>query len=420
VNDTGVGMTAEQINMLFEEYSRSTEDTEFGMSITKRLVDMIKGEIFVESEPDKGSIFTVRLPQGVTDSGVFGKEFAENLQKFRTGSKMQIAREYMSYGSVLIVDDVETNLYVAKGLMLPYGLHIEVAISGFEAIEKIKEGKVYDIIFVDHTMPVMDGIETVKIIRNLGYSRPIIALTANAIADQSDIFLKNGFDDFVSKPIDTRLLDAVLNKYIRDRQPLEILGEIYNKKNNEAEAALSDQEDKIYSVFIRDAKKALAALVELEDIFKKQSVPEEGDIQKYIVNVHAMKSALTNIRKFKLSDFALKLERMAHKRDFAMIKEQTPKFLYDLRILTEKIEPKKDNVQDGVDEDMDFLRRKLIAIRTTCESYNKRGAKNALMELKQKNWSAATRKLLESISECLLYGDFDKAVDKVEKYLTVE
>jgi PAS domain S-box-containing protein len=229
VTDTGQGMTPEQLSRLFEEYTRfnteanrKTMGTGLGMAITKYLVRMMDGTISVESEPGKGSVFTVRLPQGTVDgSGVLDRELMENLKQFRLGKAEQmkkapqIIREYMPYGKILIVDDVQTNLYVTKGLLTPYGLTVETVRSGFEAIDKIKDGAVYDIIFMDHYMPEMDGIEATKKLRELGYTRPVVALTANALAGQAEMFMENGFDDFISKPIDIRQLNAALNKFVR-------------------------------------------------------------------------------------------------------------------------------------------------------------------------------------------------------------
>jgi PAS domain S-box-containing protein len=239
VKDTGQGMTQEQIQNLFDEYTRFnveanrvTEGTGLGMSITKHLLDLMGGSITVESEMGKGSTFTVHIPQGITGFGVLGEDVVENLRHFRFSSmaKMktaQIVREPMPYGSVLIVDDVGTNLYVAKGLMAPYELTIDTAESGFEAIEKIKDGKVYDIVFMDHMMPEMDGVETTKKLRAIGYNQPIVALTANAVMGQAEMFLSNGFDDFISKPIDIRQLNAILNKMIRNKQSNNDIG-VYN------------------------------------------------------------------------------------------------------------------------------------------------------------------------------------------------
>jgi CheY-like chemotaxis protein len=110
---------------------------------------------------------------------------------------------------------------VARGLLGPYGLSISTALSGYAAIDLIKSGKTFDVIFMDHFMPKMDGMETVKIIRSLGYTLPIVALTANALAGQAELFLENGFDDFISKPIDIRQMNSTLNKLVRDRYPAE-------------------------------------------------------------------------------------------------------------------------------------------------------------------------------------------------------
>ncbi len=237
VKDTGQGMTKQQIDKLFDEYTRFQaetarviEGTGLGMAITQRLVYLMNGEIRVGSEPGRGSLFVVGLPQGIVDAGVLGKEVAENLRTFQLGhiaqrKRMQLTRDYMPYGKVLIVDDVETNIYVAAGLMKLYGLQTETAASGLEAIEKIKDGNTYDIVFMDHMMPVMDGMETTKYLRKLGYTAPIVALTANAVAKQAKLFLQNGFDDFIAKPIDIRQLDTVLNRLVRDKQPPEVIAE---------------------------------------------------------------------------------------------------------------------------------------------------------------------------------------------------
>ena len=235
VSDTGQGMMGEQIDKLFNEYTRfnmeanrTIEGTGLGMSITRNLIQMMKGEISVRSEINKGSVFTVRLPQGRSGSGVLGRELAENLEKFRvSGAKhlkwAQVIFEPMPYGKILVVDDVESNLYVAKGLMAPYRLTIDTAMSGYKAIEMIKGGSVYDVVFMDHMMPEIDGIEAVKKIRELGYTQPIVALTANAVVGQSDVFMANGFDGFISKPIDVRQLNMMLKKFVRDKQPPEVI-----------------------------------------------------------------------------------------------------------------------------------------------------------------------------------------------------
>jgi len=376
----------------------------------------MNGNIDVESAPGVGSVFTVRLPQKKEDCEILGKDVAENLAQFRTGSRAQmkrarLKREPMPYGSVLIVDDVETNIYVAKGLLAPYGLKIDSADSGFAAIDKIKSGREYDIIFMDHMMPEMDGIEAVKIIRELGYTPPIVALTANAVAGQADIFLGNGFDDFISKPIDIRRMNLVLNKLIRDKQTPEVIEKARQnaKKSAPAEAPVNEQ---IIGIFLRDAAKALAAL---EEISEKNNYNDKDDLRTYIINVHGIKTALANIGKPELSAVALKLEAAAREDRPNILLNETPAFLKSLRTLMAKLTPEsEDEAENLSNEDEEFLREKLLLIKNACENYDESAAEKALEELRTKTWTHQVNTLLSEIAEHLLHSDFEEAFKKAE------
>ena len=435
VSDTGQGMSEEQVKELFDEYSRfnkeanrSTEGTGLGMSITRNLVRLMDGEILIKSEPGVGSTFTVRLPQRAGSPNVLGKEMAENLRQFRSSSRaqmkrVQITRDLMPYGSVLIVDDVETNIYVARGILTPYGLKIDSADSGYEAIEKIKNGNVYDIVFMDHMMPGMDGIEATRTIREMGYDHSIVALTANAVAGQADIFLGNGFDDFISKPIDIRQLNAVLNKLIRDKQPPEVI----EAARQQAEAAAEQTSDgspqadenlRFAEVFVRDACKSLAVL---DSIMEKNGPPNEDDVRAYVIHVHGLKSALANIGQMELSAVALKLEMIARDGNTEVISTETPAFLNSLRTLVDRLMPKEDTSGDELtEEDVTFLREKLLAVKEASEVYNKRDAKDLMTELKEKKWLKPTKDLLDAISEHLLHSDFDEVVTAIDIFIRTE
>ncbi|MDR3146750.1 MAG: response regulator, partial [Treponema sp.] len=235
ITDTGRGIRKENMGKLFSAYTqfetaanRSAQGTGLGLSITKGLVEHMGGTIAVESEYGKGSAFKVQIPQQARGETIIGKETAESLRSFQfhdSGRKrgVNFIRHEMPYGKVLVVDDIEINLDVMTGILMPYHLQVDTALSGKEAIEKIKAGEPrYDLIFMDHMMPEMDGIEATRIIRGIDsdYARnaPIIALTANAIAGNREMFLVNGFNDFISKPIDIKMLDAVLNHWIKDKQ----------------------------------------------------------------------------------------------------------------------------------------------------------------------------------------------------------
>jgi len=357
VRDTGQGISQEHIGRLFEEYMRFNSDanrtitgTGLGLNITKRLLDLMDGEISVDSHLGSGSIFTVRLPQKRYGEAVCGAENARRLRDFdfhntTITKKMQIVHDYMPYGSVLVVDDVKSNLFVAKGLLAPYGLQIETIESGIKAVEKIKGGNVYDIIFMDHMMPVMNGIEATKIMRGMGYDRPIVALTANALVGQAEMFLQNGFNAFITKPIDTRKLNAVLKDFIRDKKPPETVDAArreWLKSDVKGKEGLMESKRKLSELeecFLDDAREAINVL---EGLCAKIDTLNDKDIELFEVTAHGVKSALANINQTGLSETALRLEQAAIEKKLAVIAEKTPSFLNALRSLIAELGSAKD------------------------------------------------------------------------------
>jgi len=229
IRDTGQGMNKDQIEKLFDEYARFNQEANkmiegvgLGMSITRSLVYLMGGEIQVESQIGKGSVFIIRLPQKSNGAPLLGKEAAQRLcrlQVQKTNLKKMPRLGFETYNErVLIVDDNETNIYVAQRMLSFYKLQIDTAASGVESIEKVKKNK-YDIVFMDHMMPEMDGIEAVKEIRKLGgeYEKlPIIALSANAVYGMKELFLESGFNGFISKPIIINELEKILKEFLFD------------------------------------------------------------------------------------------------------------------------------------------------------------------------------------------------------------
>jgi len=416
VSDTGQGMTKEQVDHLFDEYSRfnmelnrTIEGTGLGMSITKRLVEMMDGKIIVESEPGKGSVFTVRVAQTLTGSEALGKELAENLQSLRFSGESQLkeiqkVREYMPYGSVLVVDDVETNLTVAMGLMAPYGLKIELLASGIEALERIKEGNVYDVVFMDHMMPEMDGIETTKKIRETGYTKPIIALTANAVAGQANMFLETGFDDFISKPIDIRQLNKVLKTWIRDKAPPEVVEKAKQEQGTDKDVIPQTKID-LLSVFAKDTKKILPII---ESTLESIAKTTEEDLRGFTIKIHAMKSALANINEKEASNLAAELEKAGKEQNRNKIEAETPAFLAKLKDIIENIDLKADTGADA-DENPAYLQEQLQIISVACEVYDVETIEAALEDLKKMRWTKETRAIIDKISEYILFSDFEAA-----------
>jgi CheY-like chemotaxis protein len=188
---------------------------------------MMGGSIAMESEYGKGSCFTAEIVQGIEDIEPIGEEIAKNLRSFRyvPESEDDTARPWIpgNFGtdrSVLVVDDVPENLIVAQGLLAPYGFRVDTAVSGRQAIERVKNNN-YDLIFMDHMMPEMDGVETAASIRLLSEPPkrvPIVAMTANALRGMKEFYLEHGFDDYLSKPLNPRVLDQVIREQMRNEE----------------------------------------------------------------------------------------------------------------------------------------------------------------------------------------------------------
>jgi len=293
--------------------------------------------------------------------------------------------------------------------MAPYGISVDTAASGFEAIEKIRNGSSYDIIFMDHMMPRMDGIEATKIIRDLGYKNPIVALTANALAGQAEIFLKNGFDDYISKPIDIRQLNSALNKLIRDKQPEEVIKEARRQKNHLYAAGKHNiaVEPQLAEYFRRDAKKAIRIL----SMIYENNCRREADVSAYIINIHSMKSALANVGENGLSEEAAQLEQIGRDNNVELILSSLPAFLEKLNKVVDKFDTDEEDAAGSADEqtiDLAVFKEKLKAIQDACASYDKKAAKTALSELKQMHYRVA-KEQLSLIDEHLLHSEFDEA-----------
>jgi len=454
VVDSGQGMTEEQIEKLFDEYSRFNEDvnrnaegTGLGMSIARKLIRLMNGEIKVESKPGLGSSFSVRLPQGKFDDTELGSEAAENLRQFRTHSRafmkrVQLSREPMPYGKILVVDDVEANIYVAKGLLMPYQLKVDSANSGFEAINNVRNGGIYDIIFMDHMMPEMDGIEAVKHIRESGYTEPIVALTANAIAGQAEIFLKSGFDDFISKPIDIRQLNTILNKYVRDKQSAEVIDNARIHYQDKTKPDTPSETDPVKSYLLNeiieglDIQKGLnkfdndvyfylrvlrAYTSSIHSAFDIINNPGEDNLVNYRINVHGIKGTSLDICAAETGAAAKQLEDAASSGDLEFIKKNNPGFIKNITEFVSKIEnmlaaldalnqkPKKDK------PDKEMLKRLLDA----CVKYDMDEADAAMEEMEKYQYSADDG-LVSWLRENIDIVNFDEAAGKINSLFETE
>lgn len=217
VEDTGIGIKRDKIDKLFDKFERLDEDrnttiegTGLGLAITKRLVQLMHGELVVQSIYGKGSKFTVSIDQKIAPSDV---KLDETLELNRE----ELTKDNNINGkSVLVVDDNKLNIKVATRLLEDYGITVDSCTSGAECLEKIKSIK-YDLIFMDDMMPRMTGTETLhKLKEDPNFTTPVVVLTANAIAGMEEKYLSEGFDSYLSKPIERKALDNVINKYLNN------------------------------------------------------------------------------------------------------------------------------------------------------------------------------------------------------------
>ena len=216
VSDTGKGIKKEDYDKLFVKFQRldkevnqTIEGTGLGLVITKEMVELMGGKLGFSSEYGKGSVFTVSIPQRVMDHAIVGVinslDLKEKEIEYFNGARFKI----------LIVDDNKLNLKVAEKIMRPYNFQITTVTSGLACLNYTKKNK-YDLIFLDHMMPEMDGIQTMRYLKQRVdfVNTPIVALTANAISGMKEMYLREGFDDYLSKPIDQVKLNEILRKYL--------------------------------------------------------------------------------------------------------------------------------------------------------------------------------------------------------------
>jgi HPt (histidine-containing phosphotransfer) domain-containing protein len=250
-----------------------------------------------------------------------------------------------------------------------------------------------------------------------------VALTANAIAGQAEMFMENGFEDFISKPIDTRQLNLVLNKYVRDKQAPEVIakarGRIDKKVSQAFEPAKLSPE--FVQLFLLDAKKAMAVL---DEVYAKRESYTPEDIRNFIIHAHAVKSALSNIGELELSNHAARLEEWGRAGNLAGIFAETPGFLSQLRMCMERLNPKETAPAEQKTEAADEITGEALEIwaslRDACFALEKKTAKSMVTKLTGITKSTPLSEVLGKISIHLLHSAFDEAGEAakevVERY----
>lgn len=369
VEDTGCGIRQEDLEKIFENFkqvdskrNREVEGTGLGLSITKRLVQLMKGTIEVESIYGQGTTFIVKLPQKIVDN----RTLAE-MPDAPARENVQVDTFVVDNYKVLVVDDNLINRKVAIGFLKNYGFELAEAESGTEAIAMVKKTK-FNMIFMDHMMPGMDGVETVRIIREEcgenGKTPVIVALTASAMEGMREMFLKCGFQDFISKPLDRKPLNDLLSRWIPNtckKAKSQNAGEIPAMK-------IGFEDIHIKGVDIEEARKhhtgGVEDYLELLQLYcidgrRKYGLLgellESRDYVTYGIEVHGLKSASANLGIMELSAQAREHEEAADRKDEEFINRHSADLLFCYERQVQEIErfldSRSNKLQDGGNQD---------------------------------------------------------------------
>jgi len=431
IKDSGIGMRKEDLPKLFNtfqrietEKNRTIVGTGLGLSISKTFVEMMGGDIIVDSEYEQGSVFMIIIPV------VLGKKEDVKSNKGLMEGHTLIAPD----AKVLVVDDNEFNIRVAEGLLSLFKINVYKATSGKDAIALVQKND-YDIVFMDHMMPEMDGVEATGIIRKMGgkYKKlPIIALTANAVQGAKEMFLTSGFDGFISKPIDMQEMYNLLKEWL----PLE---KIEIRKN----AAIEKNDEETGSDFISALSKIDEINVEIGlsrvsgmekmyretlELFNQKLISEcddmyskirHGDVSGFSISVHAMKSALSTVGAMTLSEAALRLETAAKDNDFDFCVERFPAFREKLVNLHKDLsvifpnDIEKKNVK--VSGDKVYLKEQIEKALEAASDFDSDAGLNVIDNLLDYDFGGQNNALLENAAAAFRNFNYDAVTELLNK-----
>ena len=376
VEDTGIGIREEDMGKLFENFTRleqgknrNIEGTGLGLSLTKKLITLMGGEITVTSEYGKGSTFTVNLDQKIVDDMPVGN-FVDIHREFLNQRRENALEINIPDAKILVVDDVDMNLQVVKGMLKRTNALTDLAYSGKECLKMICE-KRYDIIFLDHMMPDMDGIETFSRMKadstHMNIDTPVVVLTANAVVGAKDMYLNAGFTDYLAKPVRRNDLIDMLYKYLpdhlikeasSDKKQEDEISEISDRTKSETSVAAESGQsypiektefEKRFS-FLDTAiglgfcmydeefyKEILEAYVSGEKSSEIEGAYNADDWYLYKTLTHTLKSTSLNIGATVLSEHAKALEFAARDGKTDYIKENHAQVMNEYNAILQQI-----------------------------------------------------------------------------------
>ncbi len=440
VSDTGIGIKKEDLLKLYSPFerieeirNRTIEGTGLGMSIVRKLLALMDTKLIVESEYGTGSSFRFSVVQGVTSWEEIG-DFKSKYKEFLASATKYHQRFRAPEAIILVVDDTEMNLTVIKSLLKKTEVKVDTAISGFETLDKVKERK-YDIIFLDHRMPEMDGIETfeqMKILNgNLNKATPVIALTANAVSGAKQEYQERGFTDYLAKPVNSVELERMIEHYLPQDKIIEVSTDNGDDDFNDASATIPEDSflHELKEVDLKEAVINCGGPEVLENVVRDflmtidtkadsiESFLNEGDVRNYTVLVHALKSSARLIGAMELSKLAAELEQDGNDGNLLALYEKTPKLLDMYRGYKENLKAAIDDDSDKPEIPKEDLIRAFKDLRELAEAYNYDAIEYILDMLKEYSIPMEEKENYNKIKQYVMAVDRDGLLELLESIL---
>ena len=429
VKDTGIGIKEEDMPKLCQAFERieearnaTIEGTGLGMNITQRLLHLMDTQLEITSVYGQGSTFAFEVTQQVIKADPLG-DFAQQVRQLaHPAADMGLLRAPTA--SVLVVDDVEMNIKVFRGLLKRTQIQVDSALSGAICLEMIQK-KSYDMIFLDHRMPEMDGIETFQHMRQMDHlckGKPIIALTANAISGARQEYLDAGFTDYLTKPIDSHKLEAMLKQYLPPEKVEDVQPEDVADPEPAAGTALPawlqaqqtlDTASGITNCgspedYLETLQLFAAAYTENKSAI--QNFFDTRDWKNYTIRVHALKSSARIIGAGELSELAAALEQAGNANDTAKIQADTPKLFQLYAACEDVLQPlapaKTDAAAVKEPLSMADLQEAYAALKELATTFDYDSVQFVLEDLQDKEPPAEEREHYEAVCQAARKPDW--------------
>lgn len=408
VRDTGIGMASKDVNRIFEKYTQVGEDSEIrragtglGLSITRSLVVAMGGDIQVETSLGEGSVFRVRLPMAVEEERYFDytevtKEWLEKYHKREETEEAEEITVIYPKGKAFVVDDMEVNLKVAQGMLALYQIQSRGALSGAMALEELKQ-ETYDILFIDQMMLQMDGIETLRKIRDLGIVTPAVALTAQNIPEEIRRLKENGFDDVLVKPLERKKLEQKLEVYMNE------------KKQKGRGVQSRNQRDVLKSYYYQVSEIA-------ENLWRLY----REDFETFLIQVHGIKGASQNIGAVLAGNLAEQMEQEGKKGNRVWVEEKLEEFSAVLQRTLEWVKKKIEEASLQRPKKEKLEKSQLMFMAEKLEEFELEEAQEELENIMQYSYSAREEEMLFDLERQIVNLEYNEAVKVIREFLKEE